>query len=437
MMDDRMDRLNGSPPLEGLAASLQARVRAQLQSKEEDDERHRRADIMAMHASGPMGSNNLQLVQTPHMKADKYSSGLKRTSPIIENPPRPPKMLYTDCSDGMINPELLHANRGVPGPSRNMALMSPEINSMSTVDDRHHLLRHGRNDVDDDVGDDESSWHDRVSSGFDRLVAFASTELDKTRRSNDEAPPSSTSCTTSPDSGINQSDHSRTFLSSSSSSSQLDVPPSSASAGSGSSSSSGMMKHIVPIIKSSPAEPVESPPLSDVGLPRTPSPSSSPPLMYQSATATAAAAAVPSSAATANLMHGNSSLKIPLKYQRQSKVSSEKHYKKKFRERNWEEYEESLSGRLSSTGSAEPLDQDFTDGFGGPAGTSAPTLSTGPPLDGGTATNSNADTLHHHQHHKHKSAKFRPKGKDWNWDDEHSNTSSSGSNRHRPGNTST
>lgn len=148
MMDDRMDRLNGSPPLEGLAASLQARVRAQLQSKEEDDERHRRADIMAMHASGPMGSNNLQLVQTPHMKADKYSSGLKRTSPIIENPPRPPKMLYTDCSDGMINPELLHANRGVPGPSRNMALMSPEINSMSTVDDRHHLLRHGRNDVD-------------------------------------------------------------------------------------------------------------------------------------------------------------------------------------------------------------------------------------------------------------------------------------------------
>lgn len=148
MMDDRMDRLNGSPPLEGLAASLQARVRAQLQSKEEDDERHRRADIMAMHASGPMGSNNLQLVQTPHMKADKYSSGLKRTSPIIENPPRPPKMLYTDCSDGMINPELLHANRGVPGPSRNMALMSPEINSISTVDDRHHLLRHGRNDVD-------------------------------------------------------------------------------------------------------------------------------------------------------------------------------------------------------------------------------------------------------------------------------------------------
>lgn len=281
------------------------------------------------------------------------------------------------------------------------------------------------------------------------MVAFASTELDKTRRSNEDAPPSSTSCTTSPDSGINQSDHSRTFLSSSSSSSQLDVPPSSISAGSGSSSSSGgMMKHVVPIIKSSPAEPVESPPLSDVGLPRTPSPSSSPPLIYHQSAAAAAAAAVPASTAAAvNLMHGSNSLKIPLKYQRQSKVSSEKHYKKKFRERNWEEYEESLSGRLSSTGSVEPLDQDFTDGFGVSAGTSGPTLSTGTPLDGGmqqtiatatTTTNSNSESLQqHHHHHKHKSAKFRPKGKDWNWDDEHSNTSSSGSNRHRPGNTST
>lgn len=149
-MDDRMDRLNGSPPLEGLAASLQARVIAQLKSKEEDEERHRRADLMAMHNSGPVGSNNIQLVQTPHLKVDKYPSGLKRTSPIIENPPRPPKMLYTDCSDVMITPELLHAaSRGVSGPSRNMALMSPEINSLTTVgDDRHHLLRHGRNDVD-------------------------------------------------------------------------------------------------------------------------------------------------------------------------------------------------------------------------------------------------------------------------------------------------
>lgn len=278
------------------------------------------------------------------------------------------------------------------------------------------------------MGDDESSWHDRVSSGFDRLVAFASTELDKTRRSNEDAPPSSTSCTTSPDSGINQSDHSRTFLSSSSSSSQLDVPPSSSSAGSGSSASSGLMKHTVPIIKSSPAEPVESPPLSDVGLPRTPSPSSSPPLIYQSASAVSSAAQ--------NLLHGGNSLKIPLKYQRQSKVPSEKHYKKKFRERNWEEYEESIGGRLSSTGSAEPMDQDFADGYGG---TTIGCTPGGPSIgmsSGNLLENSqHSDNLLHH--HKHKSAKFRPKGKDWNWDDEHSNTSSSSSHRHRSGNTPT
>ncbi|XP_058455002.1 histone-lysine N-methyltransferase, H3 lysine-79 specific [Malaya genurostris] len=437
MIDDRMERMNGSPPLEGLAASLRARVIASLKSKEEDEERHRRADLAAVMHTIPSGNNSgsggsIQLVQTPLVKTEKYSAGLKRTSPIIENPPRPPKMLYTDCSDAMINPELLHVGRGGSGgPVRGMGpLMSPEINSLSSVDDRQHLLRHNRNDVDDDVGDDESSWHDRVSSGFDRLVAFASTELDKTRRSNEDAPPSSTSCTTSPDSGINQSDHSRTFLSSSSSSSQLDVPPSSTSTGSGSSTGSGLLKHIVPIIKSSPAEPVESPPLSDVGLPRTPSPSSSPPLLYQpSGTAPAA---------VHNLMHGGNNLKIPLKYQRQSKVSSEKHYKKKFRERNWEEYEENLGGRLSSTGSAEPLDQDYLDGFGAPSsagitGNASISLASGVQLD--NAQSSNAENIHHH--HKHKSAKFRPKGKDWNWDDEHSNASSSSSHRHRSGNTPT
>ncbi|CAG9759880.1 unnamed protein product [Ceutorhynchus assimilis] len=44
----------------------------------------------------------------------------------------------------------------------------------------------------------EEKWRDKVSSGFDRLVAFASTELDKRRRSTD----GTDSCNTSPDSGI-------------------------------------------------------------------------------------------------------------------------------------------------------------------------------------------------------------------------------------------
>uniref|UniRef100_A0A182SZN5 Uncharacterized protein n=1 Tax=Anopheles maculatus TaxID=74869 RepID=A0A182SZN5_9DIPT len=307
--------------------------------------------------------------------------------------------------------------------------------------------------ADDVVGDDESSWHDRVSSGFDRLVAFASTELDKTRRSNEDVPPSSASCTTSPDSGINQSDHSRTFLSSSSSSSQLDVPPSSASVGSSSSSSisssssnsstssigsvtgghgqhvggthapvvavGGLsMKHMVPIIKSSPAEPVDSPPLSDVGLPRTPSPTSSPPLLFGHPTASSTIAGAGSSSVVLqpSLLHppgsgnqgGNNGVPagtaappggIPLKYQRQSKSSSsssEKHYKKKFRERNWEEYEESLSGgRNSAISVGEPMEQqDYAvTGMSHRPGSTSTTTTTILSADGGNSNPSASVTM--------------------------------------------
>lgn len=149
--------------------------------------------------------------------------------------------------------------------------------------------------------------------------------MDKTRRSIEDV-----SCNTSPDSGINNSDG-RHFLSSSSSSSQIDLHP----------------KTI---------EQIDSPPLSESGqndnLPKTPSPTASP-VIYQ------------------NINHQSLS-SIPLKYQRQSKSSSsgasEKHFKKKFRERTWE--------------------YDFDDG--------------------------NMDN--HQQHHK--SSKFRPKGKGWGWNSE-------------------
>lgn len=194
----------------------------------------------------------------------------------------------------------------------------------------------------DDVGDDESHWQDRVSSGFDRLVAFASTELTKSRRSIEEA-------AASPDSGINQSSSDcRTFLSSSSSSSQLDLP------------SIMSRTTMVPLIKSSPAEVLDSPPLSEAELPRTPSPSTSPPLMYVG------------KAITQQHLSENH-LKIPLKYQRQSKSSShhQKHYKKKFRERTWE--------------------YDCDESVGGDSAYQEADLST---------------------HHK---SKFRPKGKDWGW----------------------
>lgn len=56
--------------------------------------------------------------------------------------------------------------------------------------------------VDVEEEGEESKWQDRISSGFDRLVAFASTELDKRRRSTEGGD----SCNTSPDSGIGHSE---------------------------------------------------------------------------------------------------------------------------------------------------------------------------------------------------------------------------------------
>lgn len=225
----------------------------------------------------------------------------------------------------------------------------------------------------DDVGDDESHWQDRVSSGFDRLVAFASTELTKSRRSIEDGAPS-----TSPDSGINQSSDGRTFLSSSSSSSQLDGP-------------TNLLRTVVPIMKSSP---VESPPLLE--LPRTPSPSASPPPMLYSQSPI--------------MMHhsAENSLKIPLKYQRQSKSQSQKHYKKKFRERTWEydEYDKESNGIMDDVGP----------GRGHYAGDGVGVTGIND-VDYIMSHHSTAASMlsAHHNSHLHKSSKFRPKGKDWDW----------------------
>lgn len=42
-------------------------------------------------------------------------------------------------------------------------------------------------DLADDIpSGSDTKWRARISSGFDRLVAFASTELDKRRRSSEE-----------------------------------------------------------------------------------------------------------------------------------------------------------------------------------------------------------------------------------------------------------
>lgn len=272
-----------------------------------------------------------------------------------------------------------------------------------------------------DDGDDESHWQDRVSSGFDRLVAFASIELTKSRRSIEEAP------STSPDSGINQSSDGRTFLSSSSSSSQLDAP-------------TNLLRTVVPILKSSPAEVLDSPPPSE--MPRTPSPSSSPPPIYSNPSPLLIDSAPSNNIhldhSLSHLQHhhqhhhhsrhnnnhhhygssgaaAETNLKIPLKYQRQSKSSSQKHYKKKFRERTWEYDEYDKDEILSNHGSVEE--------FGS---MNAHNNHNG--LDDGHLLSSSASSSatlgssqynNHHNNHHHKSSKFRPKGKDWDWRSEH------------------
>lgn len=331
----------------------------------------------------------------------------------------------------------------------------------------------------DDViaADDETHWQHRVSSGFDRLVAFASTELDKTRRSIDnDTVPSSISCNTSPDSGIthssSNSEAARTFLSTSSTSSQLDMIPISSGSSTSSGNSSFLVHHgghhhhnnnhlhhnsqqdhlsdssmksshsdlnSLPITLkncSSPQDPnaIESPPLSDMGLPRTPSPSVN-------------VNTPPPGGVMSNNMDQSNNLKIPLKYQRKSKASLEKHYKKKFCERNWEyDCDEILAYSNSSSTTAADA---------------AGTTHNGPLLDGGSGVGSDqidgvasSLSLHNqkdleclgtnalmameqqHQQHsqQHKSSKFRPKGKDWDWsmDSNSSNPPSTGPKTKQP-----
>ncbi|KAL1114854.1 hypothetical protein AAG570_007678, partial [Ranatra chinensis] len=100
--------------------------------------------------------------------------------------------------------------------------------------------------------DGMDKWQDKISSGFDRLVAFASTELDKRRRSTEGG----VSCNTSPDSGIG---HSESPLPAIKETKKNCGPP---------------MLHRPTISPGRDSPPVLEPPH---GPPRTPSPSSSPP----------------------------------------------------------------------------------------------------------------------------------------------------------------
>lgn len=164
---------------------------------------------------------------------------------------------------------------------------------------------------------EESKWQDRISSGFDRLVAFASTELDKRRRSTEGGD----SCNTSPDSGIGHchSSPAPAALPVAKKTELYKLKPN---------LKSSMFK--TPCLKRN----LDSPPIleqfiDDSGPPRTPSPSASPncnqlnylPLYYHP---------------EKNIIRLNPAL---FKYQRQEAEKKQprpdQHYKKKFYYREW------------------------------------------------------------------------------------------------------
>lgn len=131
-------------------------------------------------------------------------------------------------------------------------------------------------------------WQHTISSSIDRLVAFASTELDKRRRSTEGGGGAlNTSCNTSPDSGIGHGD----------------PPPAPLT----------VLAKMPRLYRPSPGR--DSPPVLEPGPPRTPSPSSPPPLLpldgpYSPVPPTSPPPLAPS---------------VPLRYQR-----NEQHFKKKF-----------------------------------------------------------------------------------------------------------
>ena len=218
---------------------------------------------------------------------------------------------------------------------------------------------------DGEMDDGRGEWKDKISSQFDRLVAFASTELDKRRRSTEGASPragdTTTSCNTSPDSGIGHGEP---------------LPP----------ALSKMPRLFkTPPAKASPGR--DSPPVLEaphsaerLGIPRTPSPSSPVP----NAPFSPAPLDGPYSPVNAALQGSgkdrpSSGTSVPLKYQRSESLSSQ-HFKKKFFHHR---------DQWNST-------------------SAAPSSNNGHNPSHTNAAPSNPNTWQH-------KGKFRPKGKDWEW----------------------
>ncbi|XP_012214481.1 histone-lysine N-methyltransferase, H3 lysine-79 specific [Linepithema humile] len=155
-------------PVEGLAASLHARI---LNNHNNNGK-----------TESTLSSRRFQ--PYPRYTTNSNSSGGATTSGTAICQSQPTMSVKTEAVVSSVS------TSGAPLSP----LVEPHSNtSTPLVDEPQMTTQRQRSAVGDDDG--EADWQDRISSGFDRLVAFASTELDKRRRSTEGV-------NTSPDSGL-------------------------------------------------------------------------------------------------------------------------------------------------------------------------------------------------------------------------------------------
>ncbi|XP_046998857.1 histone-lysine N-methyltransferase, H3 lysine-79 specific isoform X1 [Schistocerca americana] len=358
----------------------------------------------------PLSETEESFLKSSNVNSQYHSN--KRASPVIQGPVRHHKKQHL-CTNSeipaegdsgissvsSIGPTL--AINAASSPELNSGISTPSTPSTSAAGEQgserssSRLIEERDEEMDEEEADGRKvdKWQDKISSGFDRLMSFASTELDKRRRSTEGSSPRAgdvaASCNTSPDSGIGHGDPPQlpsTLPNTSTKKRSLEV---------GGSSPGPKMPRLfkTPTSKPSPdragrdSPPVLEPPLVEdtAGPPRTPSPSSAdepPPVSTGPSFSPAPLDGPysPVSVTSVPLTNGESCSpppalppSVPIRYHRSEhgdhKSRADHHFKKKFFHReNW------------------------------------------------TSSNHwqhNAPPAGHHSHH-HK-GKFRPKGKDWEW----------------------
>lgn len=246
-------------PVEGLAATLHARIlggggRLKLKEEKMDEEEERDGgveqgdsksqDSTCGSASSQQATFSGVVVKTEEDEGSAEGDQLSRkrsSSPLHNSLPNKRRLMAMD--GGIVeSAEVSLSSSGdgssikvsngpmVPSSSELSTVASPlpcstsELEKTSRMDgaglqSAKGVARQDEEEEEEETMMDDSKkvdkWQDKISSGFDRLVAFASTELDKRRRSTESdmalgggsdpaatTPMGSSSCNTSPDSGI-------------------------------------------------------------------------------------------------------------------------------------------------------------------------------------------------------------------------------------------